>query len=190
MRRMALSMALVLVLVCGTIATAAAGKKYGKALTIKETTKVSDIFAKPDAFNGKRVKVQGPVVDVCSEKGCWIAIGSDKEFQSIRFKVDDGVIVFPMDAKGLTGTVEGVISVTVLSVEEQIAAGKEMAKESSKEKGTGTGAGMGTGMGAGMNHEMGKEMGKDAASKKPFDPKSITGPKTVIMIKGEAAEIF
>ena len=26
--------------------------------------------------------------------------------------------------------------------------------------------------------------------KAPFDPKTIKGPKTVIMIKGEAAEVF
>ena len=109
-------------------------------------------------------------------KGCWIAIGSDKEFQSIRFKVDEDVIVFPMDSKGLTATVEGVLTVTVMSVEDQIAAAQEMEKEAGKEKGMG--------MSAGMGGEMKNE------AKKPFDPKSIKGPKTVIMIKGEGAEIF
>jgi hypothetical protein len=180
MRRMMVTAAALLV--CATVVSAAAVKKYGKPLTLKETTKISDILAKPDAYNGKRVKVQGPIVDVCSMKGCWIAIGSDKEFESIRFKVDEGVIVFPMDSKGLTATVEGVLTVTVLSVADQIAAAEEMAKEAAgKEKGTGMGAG------AGMGHQMGAEAGKD---KKPFDPKSIKGPKTVIMIKGEAAEVF
>jgi hypothetical protein len=154
----------------------AAVKKYGKPLTIKETTKVSDIFAQPDQFNGKRVKVQGPIVDVCSEKGCWIALGSDREFQSIRFKVDDGVIVFPMDAKGLTATVEGVVSVTVVSVEDQLAAAK-----------TGH-EGMAMGMATGEHKEMADKMAKE--KKAPIDPKTIKGPKTVIMIKGEAAEVF
>jgi hypothetical protein len=156
---------------CTSLVLAAGVKKYGKDLTLKETTKISAIYAKPDTFNGKRVKVQGPIVAVCEMKGCWIEIGSDKEFQTIRFKVDDGVIVFPMTAKGLTATVEGVISVETLSVEEQIARAKEMEKE----------------MGQEMGQEMGKEMGKDM--KKPFDPKSVKGPKTVIMIKGEAAEV-
>jgi hypothetical protein len=142
-------------LLCGGVALSAAVKKYGKDLTLKETTKISAIFAQPDSFNGKRVKVQGPIVDVCSEKGCWIALGSDKEFQVIRFKVDDGVIVFPMTAKGLTATVEGVVTVSTLSEADQIAQGKEMEKE----------------------------------MKKPFDPKTVKGPKTVIMIKGEAAEV-
>jgi len=189
MRRIAVSASALLL--CVSVVSAAAVKKYGKPLTLKEMTKVSDIYAKPDAFNGKRVKVQGPVVDVCSMQGCWIAIGSDKEFQSIRFKVEEGVIVFPMDSKGLTATVEGVVSVTVMSVADQIAAAQEMEKEKEAGKTAGKtvekGKEKGAGMGAGMHAEMGGEMGKD---KKPFDPKSIKGPKTVIMIKGEAAEIF
>jgi hypothetical protein len=142
-------------LACASLVLAAGVKKYGKDLTLKETTKVSAIYAAPESFNGKRVKVQGPIVAVCEMKGCWVELGSDKEFQTIRFKVDDGVIVFPMTAKGLTATVEGVVSIETQSVEQQLEHGKEMEKE--------------------MN--------------KPFDPKSVKGPKTVVMIKGEAAEI-
>ncbi len=164
--RRTVTMAIVL-LACASVVLAAGVRKYGKDLTLKETTKISAIYAAPESFNGKRVKVQGPIVKVCEMKGCWIELGSDKEFQTMRFKVDDGVIVFPMTAKGLTATVEGVVTVETLSVEEQIARAKEMEKE--------------------MGQEMGKEMGKDM--KKPFDPKSVKGPKTVVMIKGEAAEI-
>ena len=176
MRRM-FAAALVLSLVA-SVGLSAAAKKYGKPLTVKDTTKISDIYAAPDQFNGKRVKVQGPIVDVCAERGCWIAVGSDKEFQSLRFKVDDGVIVFPMDAKGLTAVVEGVVSVTTVSVEDQLKALKaghdaEMAAQH--------------GGGAGEHKEMAE---KKAAEKKPVDPASIKGPKTVIMIKGEGAEVF
>jgi hypothetical protein len=145
----------VVLFACAGLVLAAGVKKYGKDLTLKETTKVSAIYAAPDSFTGKRVKVQGPIVEVCEMKGCWIAIASDQEFQTIRFKVDDGVIVFPMTAKGLTATVEGVVTVETQTVEQQLEHGKQMEKE--------------------MN--------------KPFDPKSVKGPKTVVMIKGEAAEI-
>jgi hypothetical protein len=152
--RRTLATALVVTL-CFATGLSAAVKKYGKDLTLKETTKISDIYANPDKFNGKAVKVQGAIVEVCEMKGCWIALASDKEFQQIRFKVDDGVIVFPLDAKGLTATVEGVVTVTVESVADQLEHGKKMAEE----------------------------------MKKPFDPKTVTGPKTTIMIKGEAAEV-
>jgi len=130
MRRSSLAVAILMVCaLVGVSAQGAQGKKYGTALTLTEVTKVSDIYASPDKFNGKRVQVQGPIVDVCSEKGCWLAIGSDKEFQTIRFKVDDGVIVFPMSAKGLNAKVEGVLTVTLLSVEDQIKQGQDMARE-------------------------------------------------------------
>lgn len=114
---------------CLTVGLSAAVKKYGKPLTLKQTTRISDIYANPDNYKDKRVKVQGPIVDVCTERGCWLAIGSDKDFESIRFKVDDGVIVFPVSVKGLKATVEGVVAVAMLSVEDQIAQGQEMAKE-------------------------------------------------------------
>jgi hypothetical protein len=124
------SVALILaVAVFASIGLSAAARKFGKPLSLKETTKISDIYANPDQFNGKRVKVQGPIVDVCSERGCWIALGSDEEFQAIRFKVDDGVIVFPLEIKGMTATVEGVLAVTTLSVADQIEQGEHMAKE-------------------------------------------------------------
>ena len=124
----AATLALALTLTVGLSAQTPA-KKYGKPLTLKEATKVSDILATPDKYKDKRVQIEGPIVDVCAEMGCWIAIGSDKEFQSIRFKVDDGVIVFPMSAKGLNARVEGVIEVAMLSEAEQIKQGEEMAKE-------------------------------------------------------------
>jgi hypothetical protein len=152
MRRL---MLVALLTVCVGTGLSAAVKKYGKDLTIKDTTKISAIYEHPDAFNGKRVKVRGAVVAVCEMKGCWIALASDKEFQQIRFKVDDGVIVFPLDAKGLTAMVEGVVTVTVESEQDQLEHGKKMAEE----------------------------------TKKPFDPKTVKGPKTTILIKGEAAEI-
>ncbi len=49
--------------------------------------------------------------------------------ETIRFKVEDGVMVFPMSAKGKNARVEGVISVETLTVAQQIAAGEEHARE-------------------------------------------------------------
>lgn len=149
------SFVIAILVIVAALAIGAGKKKYGTELTVKEVTKVSAIIAAPEKFNGKRVKVVGPIVDVCKERGCWIKIGSDKEFEAIRFKVDDGVIVFPLEVKGRNTVAEGIVSVRTVSVADQIKSGREMAKE----EGT------------------------------TFDEKSITGPKTILQIKGEGAQI-
>ena len=94
------------------LALSAQERKFGAALTLTEVTKISDIYATPDNFNGKRVQVQGPIVGVCSEMGCWLALGSDRQPQTLRFKVEEGVIVFPMSVKGMNAKVEGILTVT------------------------------------------------------------------------------
>ncbi len=116
------------------VCTAFAGqtKKYGKEITLKEKTKVSDILADPGKYSGKQVLVEGKIMDVCKKAGCWIKIASDKKGESIQFKVKDGVIVFPVSAKGKTALAEGVVSVKKYSKEELIEQAKHEAKEQGK----------------------------------------------------------
>ncbi|MFZ2322723.1 MAG: DUF4920 domain-containing protein [Ignavibacteriaceae bacterium] len=108
------------------------GKKYGKEITLKEKTKVSDILANPEKYVGKKVLIEGPVVDVCDKRGCWIEIGSDKQFEKIKVKVKDGEIVFPMEEKGKDAVVEGEVYKISLTKEQAL----ERAKEEAKEHGT------------------------------------------------------
>ena len=82
-------------------------KKYGAELTLTEKTPISTILADAENYVGKKVLVEGTVVGVCAKRGCWISLSSDKEYEQIRIKVNDGEIVFPMEAKGKTATVEG-----------------------------------------------------------------------------------
>lgn len=96
----------------------AEGEKYGQDITLKDHTKISEILEKPETFEGKKVLVEGTVVNVCEMRGCWIEISSDKEFETIRVKVNDGEIVFPMEAKGKKAVVEGeVYSIEIESKE-------------------------------------------------------------------------
>ncbi|HEX4931655.1 MAG TPA: DUF4920 domain-containing protein [Gemmatimonadaceae bacterium] len=104
-------------------------KDYGKALTLKEATRISQILQDPKAYDGKRVLVEGLVIEVCEERGCWIRIASDKAFESIRFKVEDGVMTFPQDARGKTVRAEGVVKVKTLTREQAIAQAREVARE-------------------------------------------------------------
>ncbi|TAK54294.1 MAG: DUF4920 domain-containing protein, partial [Bacteroidetes bacterium] len=92
-------------------------KKYGKPLTLKKATPVSAIMEAPSKYNGQKLLVEGTIVDVCEKRGCWIDIAGDKEFESLRFKVEDGVMTFPVAAKGKKARVEGILSVETVSVE-------------------------------------------------------------------------
>jgi len=104
---------------------------YGKALSDGNVVKVSELLAKPDDFVGKTVKVEGIITDVCEMRGCWMVIAGDQEFQSIRFKVEDGVIVIPMEAKGKKAVAEGTFRKIEMSKEQAI----EQAKHHAEEKG-------------------------------------------------------
>lgn len=115
MRLLSLGLAL-----CTVIAAPAAeAKKYGKPLTLTQETKISEILASPDKFNGKRVRVSGVALDVCDERGCWVKLASDKKGQTLLFKVDDGVIIFPASIRGSRMVAEGVFSKKTFSVAEQ-----------------------------------------------------------------------
>ncbi|MBN1302126.1 MAG: DUF4920 domain-containing protein [Melioribacteraceae bacterium] len=105
MRKYILTIAIFIL--CSVLLTASEGKKYGAEITIDAKTKISEILENPESFVGKKVLVEGLVVDVCSKRGCWIEVAGDQKFQSIRIKVNDGEIVFPMETKGETALVEG-----------------------------------------------------------------------------------
>ncbi len=104
-RTLSLLVAMVLILPAG----AGAGTEYGAGVTLKQASPVSEIFAAPAAYSGKTVKVKGLVVDVCTARGCWMDLASDKPYQKIRVKVEDGAIVFPPSARGRQATVQGVV---------------------------------------------------------------------------------
>lgn len=108
----------VAIFACASLVQAAGAKKYGKPMVLAQETKISELLAKPDAFNGKRVRVSGLVLDVCDERGCYLTLAGDRKGQRLLFKVDDGVIVFPASARGSKAIAEGIFSKRVFSVAE------------------------------------------------------------------------
>ncbi len=60
-------------------------------------------------------------------------IASDREFEKIQVKVDDGVIVFPLTARGHQARIEGVVEVLELTEEEAVEQGQHMAEERGEE---------------------------------------------------------
>ena len=107
----------------------AIAKDFGKGVTLSEETAISSILDTPADYVGKKVKVSGLIIDVCSTRGCWIYLAGDRDFEKIRIKVTDGEIVFPMEARGKVATVEGVVESMVLTREEVIKRRKHHAEE-------------------------------------------------------------
>src|SRR5262249_40544110 len=63
MKRIALLLSLSLLAFAPSLR--AAEKSYGAGVTLAETTSVAKILADPDAYVGKKVRIEGQVADVC-----------------------------------------------------------------------------------------------------------------------------
>jgi len=89
----------------------AAEQTYGSGVSLKEATPLTRVLEQPTALAGKTVRVEGVVTAVCSEMGCWMALAAkDAPSQkTLLIKVEEGVIVFPVSAKGHRATAEGVL---------------------------------------------------------------------------------
>lgn len=99
------------------VAAPAIEQTFGPGVSAGEVTSISDIFSNPDVYVNKTVRVEGTAVAVCEHRGCWFNIASDLEGQVLRFKVQDGVIVFPMEMVGETMRAEGVFTANELDLE-------------------------------------------------------------------------
>ena len=91
---------------------------YGTPAATGDAVSVADVVRDPDRFDGKVVRVQGTVTDVCSKRGCWIRLGSDAVTDTVLFKVNDGEMVFPMSARGQHAVVDGTAHKVVLTLEQ------------------------------------------------------------------------
>ena len=106
------------------------GEALAKGITLSEFTPISAILAAPEKFEGQRVLVKGEAVAVCETRGCWINLKSDADnSKSLRVKVEDGEIVFPMTCKGNEVQVEGVVQKMVTSEEDYRALLKKRAED-------------------------------------------------------------
>jgi hypothetical protein len=111
------------------VAVGGDGKAYGEPLSGSDTTLISVLMADPDHYVGQVVRVEGLITGVCEKRGCWMSLASDQEFEDLRIKVDDGVIVFPIEAKGRRAVAEGEFFKIEMTMEQTIAYKKHHAEE-------------------------------------------------------------
>lgn len=122
----------VLALVAMVPARSGEPKTFGKGVTGNETIRIGELLSEPDKYVGKTIRVSGKIKDVCPMAGCWIDIQDDARGKTLRFKVQDGVMVFPVQAKGKDVIAEGVLEKLELSKEQSIAEAQHEADETGK----------------------------------------------------------
>ena len=106
----------------------AADQTLGAGVKLAEPTPIATLYANPEQFVGKTIRLDGVVTAVCEQMGCWMALADSAESpQTVRFKVDhDGALVFPIAARGKRASAEGVF--------ERIAAGDKEGNEAAREQ--------------------------------------------------------
>lgn len=93
----------------------AAPETFGTGVTASEVTPLARLIERPAQFEGKTVRVEGVVTGVCTAMGCWMALAPEgaaaarSPSATMMLKVDDGVIVFPVSAKGRRAAAQGVV---------------------------------------------------------------------------------
>ncbi len=95
----------------------AEGQVFGKGVSLEKAIKVSDLLDNPDKYVGETIRVEGIAVGVCSHRGCWVELASDKEGETVRVKVKDGEIVFPPELLGSILAAEGVWTANKLDLD-------------------------------------------------------------------------
>ncbi len=131
MRKWLFSLALTAGLISSNfVAAGSAEKVYGDGITGVESTEISRILENPEGFEGKTVRIEGKVVDVCRHMGCWMDI--EDSTGRIQIKVDDGVIVFPSTAVGKNTIAEGKVEVLSLTKEKYVGWLEHLAVEKGK----------------------------------------------------------
>ncbi len=108
------------------------GTVYGTGVTETESVPIETLLDRPDEYVGKVVRVEGKITDVCSKMGCWIDIAGDSK-RPLRFKVEDGVIEFPVESKGQDVVAQGVFTRIEYTESQALNWAKHMAEERGEE---------------------------------------------------------
>ena len=76
---------------------------------------VDELLLSASESLGKKLLVNGIITEVCPMRGCWLQVKDYNLDSSIRIKVTDGEIVFPLSAKGKNIIAEGIFTKLELS---------------------------------------------------------------------------
>ena len=102
---------------------------YGAGVKLTETTPVATILDQPAEFTGREVRVEGKVGEVCAMAGCWMELSAADGDRSLKVKVKDGDIVFPISARGKMAIAQGKVEDLEMSRAKYVKFRKHAAEE-------------------------------------------------------------
>ena len=83
---------------------------YGQTVSKTNQLSIHELISSATKYLGKNVVVNAQIDDVCPMRGCWMNIFDEKTSTSLRVKVTDGDIVFPLSGIGRDVVAEGVFT--------------------------------------------------------------------------------
>ncbi|MEO7795214.1 MAG: DUF4920 domain-containing protein [Thermoanaerobaculia bacterium] len=102
---------------------------YGAGVHLSEATAIAAILDQPAAYTGKEVRIEGEVHEVCAMAGCWMEIQAGAGDRTLKVKVKDGDIVFPVTARGKRAVAQGKVEDLEMSRAKYVQFRKHAAKE-------------------------------------------------------------
>ncbi len=90
-------------------------KHWGAEFQVEEITPASALLADPASFQGKSVRVEGTVGEVCQAKGCWMVIAEGDK--TMRVMMKDHSFGVDKDIASQDCQVEGTVTVRELDPE-------------------------------------------------------------------------
>lgn len=100
--------------------SANADTNFGDGADKSKLVAIDTLLADTDSYMDKTVTISGKIDAVCKKKGCWMEFVADNNQHKMRIKVKDGVMVFPVAAKGKTGYATGTLSKRELTMEQTV----------------------------------------------------------------------
>jgi hypothetical protein len=97
--------------------TAGGWRTFGAPLRPEASVvKSSDLLGSPERYNGQTLLVEGTIVDVCQNKGCWMTFMEGEKEMRVRFK--DYAFFVPKDCGGRKARIEGLFEIREVPAEE------------------------------------------------------------------------
>lgn len=106
---------------------------YGRSANPKKAISLSEVVSNPQKYLQKEVTISGEITDVCPKAGCWLRLKGAAMGRSLRVKVKDGDIVFPLSSIGRKVVARGKLTEIQFTAEDALEYFAHIAEEKGEE---------------------------------------------------------